>query len=774
VAGVLLGLNRPPLGYFAGRLDEVRVWSSAKSAEAVQAGMLDTLPSDAERGGLVHVPSLELYLPNNQVSCGEAENLCVNGMQKWMVGDDGRLQLMGFAAQCLALSSPVVALGLPMQSTLCVAADYMRWLPLLESDSLATPHLLRTGASSFPLVCLSGSRERPYAGKVLFLVECVLSDQDDDGNFVDRRHMQWRLLESGEYRHELSGLCMTASFGNGGPVFLANCLVVTDDVLLQGVAIDYTPFRRFGSFVGGTRFEVSLAPIDRAPAFTLFNGQAVKSSLQRVFVQVGRAVSFVLQARDPNLSDTVSIEVFGNIPSDAIISPSVTEQIATRVFSWTPSSSNLLYNPTDIYCQVIDSPANPLNPNSVAKSSASSELQVQMVVLLPPEWATSAPPAGAVFEARVGATLPVAMVAMDRNSGDAIQIEFGQNCHASALPPLPLAQVTLGPNVPAPGPPPFPNPVTRTIFFSPLPAHSNTSFCACFVAKSAGADSPIRCIVIRVLEFSASFIEDGGVGAVLPRLHPSPGDSLQQLSDVSGNITANAVQLLQGNVVNWTVGVSVSGASGFTLRSSRIIHVPAAGYLEVQSSAFPDLTTFLLEPPALNVSSDDVIESSNITSSGAVASSVVALQAVWRVRRGQPGTYIICFVLNIPIAYGPLYQQEGCARFSFRTLIATDSFAQMLFIFSFALRCSSSRGGHVVSNRLFTRAIVRRHAAREHAPPGQARPSVAGRCCGYIRRSPHRGAVLHRRASRCHARDAATIEVRNVTSARMRVTQCIL
>jgi len=117
VAGVLLGYNRPPLGYFAGRLDEIRVWSSAKSVTSVRVGMLDTLPSDPDRNGLVYVQSLELYLPNNQVACASFENLCVNEMQKWMVGDDGRLQLMSFTAQCLALSSPVVSVRLTMQST---------------------------------------------------------------------------------------------------------------------------------------------------------------------------------------------------------------------------------------------------------------------------------------------------------------------------------------------------------------------------------------------------------------------------------------------------------------------------------------------------------------------------------------------------------------------------------------------------------------------------------------------------------------------------------
>ena len=161
VAGVLLGFNRPPLGYFAGQFDEIRVWSIAKSAAGVAVGVLDTLPSDADRNRLVYVQSLELYLPNNQVSCAAFDNLCVNEMQKWMVGDDGRLQLMGVASQCLALSSPVVSASVTMQSTACIAANFMRWLPLLESDSMAAPHLLRTVASSFPLVCLSAPRDRP-------------------------------------------------------------------------------------------------------------------------------------------------------------------------------------------------------------------------------------------------------------------------------------------------------------------------------------------------------------------------------------------------------------------------------------------------------------------------------------------------------------------------------------------------------------------------------------------------------------------------------------
>jgi len=634
-------------------MDEIRVWSSARSAVAVQVGMLDTLPSDPDRNGLVYVQSLELYLPNNQVLCGASENLCVNGMQKWMVGDDGRLQLMGFDAQCLALSSPVTSAGLPMQSTVCIAADYMRWLPLLESDSLATPHLLRTGASSFPLMCLSGELQRPFAGKTLFLAECILSDQDDEGRSIDRRHMQWRLMETGEYKHELSGLCMTASFGNGGPVFLINCLVVTGDVMLDGVAIDFTPYRRFGSFIGGTRYEVSLAPIDRAPIFTLFNGQTIKSSLQRVFVQVGRAVTFLLQASDPNLSDSVTVEVYGNIPSDASVSPDVPGQVATKVFTWTPSAANLLYNPTDVYCRVTDAPANPLDPNSVADPSYSAELQVQMVVLLPPEWAPTAPAYGTVFEARVGATLQLSMIALDRNSGDAIEIEFGQTCHASTLPPLPLAQVALGPNIPAPGPPPFPNPVTRVISFSPLPAHSNMSFCACFVAKSAGADSPIRCVTVRVLEFVARFVEGGGVGAVLPSVRPLNGWGSEQFTNILANSTSTAaVQLLQGQVVNWAVGVFVAGGSGFTLSPSRIIKLTPVGFLETLPASFPDLKTHLLDPPALNVTTESV---------GSSSSSIVALQATWSVSVGQPGTFVICFVLSLPIVYGPSYQQEGCA-----------------------------------------------------------------------------------------------------------------
>ena len=653
VAGVLLGYNRPPLGYFAGRMDEIRVWSSARSAAAVKVGMLDTLPSDPDRNGLVYVQSLELYLPSNQVQCGASENLCVNGMQKWMVGDDGRLQLMGFAAQCLALSSPIASAGLPMQSTVCIAADYMRWLPLLESDSLATPHLLRTGASSFPLMCLSGELQRPFAGKTLFLAECILSDQDDEGNPIDRRHMQWRLMETGEYKHELSGLCMTASFGNGGPVFLINCLVVTEDVLLDGVAIDFTPYRRFGSFIGGTKYEISLAPIDRPPIFTLFNGQTIKSSLQRVFVQVGRAVTFVLQASDPNSSDMVTIEVYGNVPSDASLSADVPGQVAAKVFTWTPSAANLLYNPTDVYCRVTDAPANPLDPNSVADPSYSAELQVQMVVLLPPEWAPSAPAHDTVFEARVGATLQLSMVALDRNSGDAIEIEFGQTCHASTLPPLPLAQVTLGPNIPAPGPPPFPNPVTRVISFSPLPAHSNTSFCACFVAKSAGADSPIRCVIVRVLEFVARFLEGGGLGSVFPSVRPLNGGGSEQFTNVLTNVTRSDVQLLQGQVVNWVVGVFVAGGSGFTLSPSRIIKRTLVGFVEMLPAAFPELRTSLLDHPALNTSTDSIGSDSS--------SSIVALQATWSVGLGQPGSFIICFILSLPIIYGPSYQQEGCA-----------------------------------------------------------------------------------------------------------------
>jgi hypothetical protein len=650
VAGVLLGHNRPPLGYFAGRLDEVRVWSRSKSAADVQVGMLDTLPSDPDRNGLVYAPSLELYLPNNQISCGEFEKLCVNDMQRWEVGDDGRLQLMSFDLQCLALSSPTVSLGMPVQTTVCVAADFMRWLPLLESDSLADPHLLRTGASNFPLVCLAGSRERPFAGKVLFAAECILSDQDDDGNAVDRRHMQWRLLQTGEYKHELTGMCMTASFGSGGPAFLANCLVITEDVLLEGVAIDYSPFRRFGSFVGGAKYEVSLAPIDRPPAFTLFNGQPVKSSLQRVFAQVGRTVSFVLQARDPNFSDMVAIDLFGNVPNDAVVSPSEPSQVASKVFTWTPSADNLLYNPADVYCRVADIPANPLNPNRVASAAFSSELQVQMVVLLPPEWAPSAPASGSVFEARVGATLEITFVATDSNAGDAIEIDFGQNCHASTLPPLPLAQVTLGPNIPSPGPPPFPNPVTRVISFSPLPAHSNMSFCACFVAKSAGADSPIRCVTVRVPEFVATFVEGGGVNAVLPGVIPVPGAGMRQFTDALYSITRGAVQLLPGQAVNWTVGVLVAGASGFSLSASRILHLPPDGYTETPASAFAELKTSLLDQRAHNASAD---------SGSGSSSGVVALQAVWNVGRGQPGVYMICFILRIPIVRGPLYQQEG-------------------------------------------------------------------------------------------------------------------
>jgi hypothetical protein len=653
VAGVLLGHGRPPLGYFAGRLDEVRVWSRSKSAADVQVGMLDTLPSDPERNGLVYLPSLELYLPNNQVMCGEFENLCVNDMQRWQVGDDGRLQLMSLSSQCLALSSPTVSLGMLVQTTVCVAADFMRWLPLLESDSLADPHLLRTGASPFPLICLAGSRERPFAGKILFAAECILGDEDDDGNALDRRHMQWRLLETGEYKHELTGMCMTASFGNGGPVFLANCLVITEDVVLEGVAIDYSPFRRFGSFVGGTKYEASVAPIDRPPAFTLFNGQPVKSNLQRVFAQVGRTVSFVLQARDPNFSDMVAIDLFGNVPNDAVVSINEPSQVASKVFTWTPRADNLLYNPADVYCRVVDIPANPLNPNSVASPAFSSELQVQMVVLLPPEWAPSAPAPGSVFEARVGATLEITFVASDSNAGDAIEIDFGQNCHASTLPPLPLAQLSLGPNIPSPGPPPFPNPVTRVISFSPLPAHSNMSFCACFVAKSAGADSPIRCVTVRVLEFVATFVEGGGVNAVLPGVMPVPGAGMRQFTDALHSSTRGAVQVLQGQSVKWTVAVLVAGASGFSLSASRVLHLPPDGYTETPASAFAELKTSLLDERAHNASADGGSEGRS--------SGVVALQAVWNVGRGQPGAYMMCFILSIPIVRGPLYQQEGCA-----------------------------------------------------------------------------------------------------------------
>jgi hypothetical protein len=194
--------------------------------------------------------------------------------------------------------------------------------------------------------------------------------------------------------------------------------------------------------------------------------------------------------------------------------------------------------------------------------------------------------------------------------------------------------------------------------FSPLPAHSNKSFCACFVAKSAGADSPIRCIVIRVLEFTARFIDGGEVGAVLPSFYPVPGEQLQRFSQNLSQFTSDAVQLLQGQAVSWAVGVSVAGASGFTLSSSRIVYLPAAGYHEVTSSAFTGFSTHLLDPYMRNVSTDG---SSNISSSDIVDSSVVSLEAVWSVGRGQPGAYIVCFVLSIPIVRGPLYQQEGCA-----------------------------------------------------------------------------------------------------------------
>jgi hypothetical protein len=273
-----------------------------------------------------------------------------------------------------------------------------------------------------------------------------------------------------------------------------------------------------------------------------------------------------------------------------------------------------------------------------------------MVVLLPPEWAPSAPAPGSVFDARVGATLQVTMIAMDRNSGDAIQIEFGQNCHASKLPPLPLAQVSLGPNVPAPGPPPFPNPVTRVMSFSPLPVHSNMSFCACFVAKSAGADSPIRCIVVRVREFVARFIEDAGVGAVLPSVYPASFSNSPASTGVLGNITGSAAQVLQGQIVNWTVGVFVAGASGFTLSPSRATYLPDFGYLEAPSSALNDLKTSFWDQPAHNSSAHADSDSSGMS----------ALTVAWSVRRGQPGMPIICFVLSIPLVYGPLYQQEGC------------------------------------------------------------------------------------------------------------------
>jgi hypothetical protein len=611
--------------------------------------MLDTLPSNPLRNGLVYAEGLQLYFPSNQIQCAEYESICVNDMQRWMVGDDGRLQLTAFTSQCLALISPVIAVGMVMQSTVCVAADYMRWLPLLESESLESAHLLRTGASSFPLLCLSGAAQPPFVGKVTFLLECILSDQDDDGAFVDRRHMQWRLLETGEYKHELTGLCITASAGNGGPVFLSNCLVITDDAPVNGAAVDYSPHRRFGSFVGGTRYQSSLAPIDRSPEFTLFNGKPVTSSLQRVFAQVGRVISFVLEASDPNTSDEVSIELYGNIPSGASVSPITPSRRATRVFSWTPNAADLLYNPTDIYCRVTDVPTNPLNPNSVAEPSFSSELQVQMVVLLPPEWAPVTPAEGAVFEARVGASLQLTMVATDRNSGDAVQIEYGQNCHESRFPPLPMAHVSLSANIPAPGPPPFPNPVSRMLTFSPLPAHSNMSFCACFVAKSAGANSPIRCITVRVLEFAARFVEDGGVGAVLPHvLPPSAAGSLLLLG--LGGTPEDSVQLLQGQSAAWCVGVSVAGASGFSLSSSRVVQLPAVGYHETPSVNVSELKTSNLDP--------STAEAEATTGSNS-SSSIVALRAEWHVPRGRPGIYLICFVFSVPVALGQLHQLEG-------------------------------------------------------------------------------------------------------------------
>jgi hypothetical protein len=140
-----------------------------------------------------------------------------------------------------------------------------------------------------------------------------------------------------------------------------------------------------------------------------------------------------------------------------------------------------------------------------------------------------------------------------------------------------------------------------------------------------------------------------------------------------GDVTGNAVHILQGQAVSWTVGVTVAGASGFTLSSSRIIHIPAAGYFEMPSTAFPDLKTYTLDPKMHDTSSINGTDSSNVSRSGSV-NSIVALHAVWSVRRGQPGTYLICFVFSIPIAYGPLYQQEGC--------VDSDFFFDMLLTFS--------------------------------------------------------------------------------------------
>ena len=136
---------------------------------------------------------------------------------------------------------------------------------------------------------------------------------------------------------------------------------------------------------------------------------------------------------------------------------------------------------------------------------------------------------------------------------------------------------------------------------------------------------------------------------MLPTLFPDTGANAQQFAETLGNIGNNAVQLLQGQVVRWAVGVFVAGASGSTLSPSRVLYFPAVGHPEAPSPAFRDLKTV----DASNRNASDQAASSS--------SSVVALEAEWSARRGQPGTYITCFVLNIPLVYGPAYQQEGCA-----------------------------------------------------------------------------------------------------------------
>lgn len=604
--------------YFAGYLDEMRVWSRVIPADEMRYSGYETKPPNLEVGQpelkyALGVGDLASYWPFNRIQC--TPQRCRNDNQRFSEVD-GSYRLGSSpnnAPKCLSVPNAATELGTVIEITACADSDHMKW-GVMSGFGVGNLLMVQHLQSQQIQACLSVQPNPPWAGRNVKIELCNL-----DATGSTNQHQQWIQNQDESLRNVLSGLCLTAPKAeNGARLYLINCFEVGTTAVLESLALDVMENQRHGVLTGGVQLVPSNTPIDMSPWIDSVAGvdARYRTSTDPVILHttVGQTLQFSVVGFDPNGLDMVVV-THSELPDGATMSEMIPTNPATRVFTWTPLMSGVWDNPSVVVIRAQDQPANPVDPENVNLPLMSQDIVVQIEIAIPPVYIDPTPEDGLILYTQINNVTGFTVGAMDRNPDDSVRIFFAEEGRDYPAPQR--SKLIVSDNIPSVGSDNITrlNPTTRTWSFFPTQDDAGRSFQICFVARTdnqlIGYETAVRCVTLVVAGTDPVF-DDGSIQA---------GDSY--LASVGCDMSFR-VSARRNDTNEYSVQIRVKGSSFQPTRNDPV------------------------EYPAKLPPGSSLVELDSSEVAGPAGLGLRVLEFQWKPQLGQEGSWGVCIEVYDP------------------------------------------------------------------------------------------------------------------------------